>query len=70
MKLTAQECLIFYKLHPALMWYANDRLNILADQPEDPAEFYALEAEERSPGQGCPARPARHDRTVRTGQSV
>ena len=56
MKLTAQECLRFYKLHPALMWYANDRLKILPDQPKDPAEFYAQEAE-KPPWSGMSCTP-------------
>ena len=47
MQLSPSECRIFYKLHPALMCYVNYRLKTLPDQPGDPAEFYALEAEKR-----------------------
>ena len=47
MKLSTTECRLFYKLHPALMCYVNYRLKTLPDQPGDPGEFYALEAEER-----------------------
>jgi len=45
MQLSPSECRIFYKLHPALMCYANYMLKTLPDQPGDPARFYALEAE-------------------------
>jgi hypothetical protein len=47
MELSPTECRLFYKLHPALMCYANRRLKTLPDQPGDPVEFYALEAEKR-----------------------
>jgi hypothetical protein len=47
MQLSHDECRLFYKLHPALMCYANQKLKTLPDQPADPAEFYALEPEKR-----------------------
>ena len=47
MQLSPSECRIFYKLHPALMCYANWKQKILPDQPGDPAEFYALDPEKR-----------------------
>jgi len=47
MRLPPSECHLFYKLHPALMCYANRRLKTLPDQPADPAKFYALEPEKR-----------------------
>ena len=46
-QLSPDDCRLFYKLHPALMSYANRRLKTLPDQPGDPAKFYALEAEKR-----------------------
>jgi hypothetical protein len=47
MKLSPSECRLFYKLHPALMCYANWKQKILPDQPGDPAQFYALDPEKR-----------------------
>jgi hypothetical protein len=47
MKVSSSECHLFYKLHPALMCYANWELKILPDQPGDPEEVYALEPEKR-----------------------
>jgi len=47
MKLSSSECCLFYKLHAALMCYANSKQEILPDQPGDPRAFYALEAEKR-----------------------
>jgi hypothetical protein len=47
MKLSTSECRLFYKLHPALMCFANRKWKILSEQPDDPAEFYALEPEKR-----------------------
>ncbi len=48
MKLSTSECRLFYKLHPALMCYVNQRLGTLPEQPGDPGEFYALEAVQRA----------------------
>jgi len=45
MQLSTTECRLFYGLHAALICCANRKLETLADQPADPAEFYALEPE-------------------------
>ena len=47
MQLLHQDCHLFYKLHPALMFYANQKLGVIPDQPNDPVEYAALKPEKR-----------------------
>jgi hypothetical protein len=47
MQLSPQDCRLFYKLHPALMFFGNQKLKVIPDKPADPVEYYALEPEKR-----------------------
>ena len=47
MRLSPTECHLFYKLHPALMFFANERLKLLPDDVADPEEYTSLPPETR-----------------------
>jgi hypothetical protein len=47
MKLSHDECRLFYKLHPALMFYANEKLRVTQDRPADPQAHALLPPEKR-----------------------
>ena len=47
MQLTPEECRLFYKLHPALMFFANRKLRVITDEPADPQEHALLPPEKR-----------------------
>jgi hypothetical protein len=47
MRLSPQDCMLFYKLHQALMFWANDRLKVIPDPVSSPREFAHLPPELR-----------------------
>lgn len=46
-QLPIEEGRLFYKLHPALMFFANERLKVIPDEVADPQEFTSLAPETR-----------------------
>jgi hypothetical protein len=47
MQLAEPDCRLFYALHPALMWYANEQLGVLPDKVSTPERFASLPPEKR-----------------------